>query len=228
MRKGKKIILGVCMSIATVTMILVIMGIRYLSFSKWNVYPRKEIERYLEEAYQGKFTYLRQDYLKSKEYHVWIVYFKDEKGREFAEYFYMRNTSEQLATYKRYGETWDTYASMHLEEKYGEWLIEQRYPVNLRRECPERHYIFFINEEEDIELVAEELAKLYDEVFLIGKLFPIISLKCEVRGKDGYRSLFSVAEVYGDNGKIEEQELREYFVYDLKNSMGEYELKQKK
>ena len=63
MRRGEKIIIvGVFTSIAVVGMILAIMGIRHLSFSKWNVYPRKEIQQYLEEVYSGKFTYLRQDY----------------------------------------------------------------------------------------------------------------------------------------------------------------------
>ena len=150
---------------------------------------------------------------------MWIVYFRDEKGREFAEYFYMRKSSMLLASDKEYGEKWDTYASICLEEKYGEWLIERRHPVDLTQGYPERHYTFSINEEENTELVAEKLAKLYNEVFLMSKSTSKVSLNCGVKKEGELLAIFSVDKIYG---YMNEQKLRDYFLHDLKSSMSEH------
>lgn len=221
MRKRNKLLV----SMFAIILVVIIIGIRNFSFSQLNVYPRKKIQQYLQETYYGEFTYIKQEYLENSRYHIWIVYFKDGEEREFAEYFYMRNSRDTFfASYKEYGRIWDTYASIYLEEKFA-WLIENRCLDDEREKLPESHYIFKINEGEEGVFVTEELVNLYKELLVMLKKSPEISLNCEVQKEDKYSAIFYASTIYdkfnqSDESSIE-QELRAYFEHALVETVQE-------
>jgi len=158
--------------IATSILVLVILN---SSFTKYNVYPKKELKQYLEGTYEGNFTFLSQEYsiTNNRRYHVWELLFADEQGTEFHEYFYIKNIGSRLATamQKEYGMIWDTYTQLHLEKKYGNILD---FESVRNKETPqdtyiESHYDFVIENESDIEKTIETLALLYYDTIHFAK-----------------------------------------------------------
>ncbi len=67
--------------------LLILIGIivyyfRYLSFTKYNVRPLKECNRYLSETYYGNFKGEIVDFYKHNGYYIWKLKYIDETGME--------------------------------------------------------------------------------------------------------------------------------------------------
>jgi len=74
---------------------LIICYIRYFSFTKYNIRPLKECDRYLKETYYGQFKGKIVDFYREDGYYVWKLKYVDETGMEFYEYYqHSREVSE--------------------------------------------------------------------------------------------------------------------------------------
>ena len=71
---------------------LIIMGTVYyflnLSFTKYNIYPVKTSNEFLEKVYGKKFTLLDIIFYADNGEYVWKMQYKDENDLMFNEYFF--------------------------------------------------------------------------------------------------------------------------------------------
>ena len=79
------VILFIVSCLAIVTMIMCY--IRYLSFTRYNIRPLEECDRYLKETYYGQFEGKIVDFYGDDGYYVWKLNYIDETGMEFDEYY---------------------------------------------------------------------------------------------------------------------------------------------
>lgn len=81
--------------------ILIIVYKRYYSFSEYNVSPKKKIEAFLAETYEGEFTLQKKKFYIENAYYIWEYQFADESGLLFEE-FYIHPVERSLDMPGRY------------------------------------------------------------------------------------------------------------------------------
>jgi hypothetical protein len=167
-----------------------------MSYSKLNIYPQKYLQQYLEDTYEGNFTFISQEYFitSDRKNHVWKLLFSDEQEVRFYEYLYLTNTGYRLPLYKndrdalfvRYEFMWDTYTQVHLEEEYFD-KVDFEFIRNKKKLCDTRiesHYVIVIENESDIEKAVSILSLLYFDTLHYAKNAKIITLICGIYRSD--------------------------------------------
>lgn len=173
----------------------IIYAVLNLSFSKINIYPQKVIKEYLNDKYFEEFKFIKQDYLVTDRYHIWILKFQDSQGQIFREYFYMRNVGESLASYKEYGRIWDTYGQVILEKKYDIELSKYQNKTEPEETFLGKHYIFMEAEGESIDALVETIGHLYETVLLNVKTTSGCMLICKLELKKEGNFIFDTGEI---------------------------------
>lgn len=61
--------------------------IRYISLTKYNIYPQKAVEDYMEETYKKSVSFLSKEFYKDHDICVWSFQCQDEDGLTFNMYY---------------------------------------------------------------------------------------------------------------------------------------------
>lgn len=139
-----------------ITVSLVIIFIRQWSFTKYNIHPLKECDKYLQETYYGEFEGKVVDFYMKNGFYTWKLRYTDEMGREFDEYYVHPKEVSVGGIYLFFANEVcrisDHYWIPILEEKYEEKFQIKQYE-NLDLSLIK--YSFTIEEEGDIEGIAD-------------------------------------------------------------------------
>lgn len=115
---------------------MVVYYFRYLSFTKYNVHPLKECNKYLRETYYGNFKGVIVDFYKHNGYYIWKLKYIDELGMEFNEFYQHPLEISEGGLYLFYDNNrkvsgvYDYYWQKELQEVYKEDLQLKQYVDN--------------------------------------------------------------------------------------------------
>lgn len=145
---------------------LIITGIVYyfinLSFTKYNIYPVKTSNEFLEKIYGKKFTLLDIIFYVDNGDYVWEMQYKDENDLMFNEYFFHPIEGSEGFFYiffdKDYGEQGfrDYYWQAEVQNKFDEEFDIKKYQTEVGYAMP--MYRFIVHDEDDIKKVANIIA----------------------------------------------------------------------
>lgn len=145
---------------------LIIIGIVYffrnLSFTKFNTYPRRISNEFLEKTYGKKFTLIDTNFYKDNGYYIWKMQYKDENDMAFNEYFFHpMEGSEGFfyiffdRDYAEYGFR-DYYWQAKVQNKFSNTLALEKFKTEIGYAMP--MYQFNLLNEDDIREVANIIA----------------------------------------------------------------------
>ena len=157
----QKVLLGILLIGAAVISVssMTIHYVRYFSFTKYNVQPLEECDRYLKETYYGNFTGELVDFYRKDGYYIWKFRYTDETGLEFYEYYRHPQEVSEGGMYLFYASdrgmlgVYDHYWQKKLQEVYEEDFQMKQYESDWDLSIVK--YIFRIEEMSDIENIAD-------------------------------------------------------------------------
>ena len=154
----QKVLLGILLIGAVVILVssMTIHYVRYFSFTKYNVQPLEECDRYLKETYYGNFTGELVDFYRKDDYYIWKFRYTDETGLEFDEYYRHPHDVSEGGMYLFYandGGVCDHYWQKKIQEVYEEDFQIKQYESD--RDLCLVKYTFRIEEMSDIENIAD-------------------------------------------------------------------------
>lgn len=140
--------------------------IRYISLTKYNVYPQKAIEDYMKETYKKSVSFLSKDFFKDHDICVWSYQCKDETGLIFNMYYeFYRECPETGWTTVFHVENLesgvrDYYWQTRLQDVYHDELIQYRLDYEIGAQYREEKFCIEIKEKNDIDKVAELISEV--------------------------------------------------------------------
>lgn len=162
MKKGKIVVLFMLMLLVCCYCLY---DIKYISLTKYNIYPRKAIENYLAETYDGEFKFWSSGFYKDKYLCIWTYRYVDEEGKIFPMYFeFEREAPEGGWATTFYKEAMDVgvrdyYWQTKLNDMYGNKLSS--YAIDYSYGNGKIKYSFSVASEEDIYEVADMISEIF-------------------------------------------------------------------
>lgn len=139
--------------------------LRCNSLTKYNTYPRKAIENYLAETYDGEFKFCSSGFYKDKYLCIWTYRYVDEEGQIFPMYFeFEREIPEGGWATTFYKEAMiigvrDYYWQTKLNDMYGNKLSS--HAIDYSYGNGKIKYSFSVASEEDIYEVADMISEIF-------------------------------------------------------------------
>lgn len=146
---------------------------KYLSLTKFNVYPIQYVKAYLKETYEGEFTLIATDFymIKNDSYYVWEFEFQDQNNLHFYEYYqvpYEGSDGLNIIYDKSDGalNIMDYYWQTRLEAALSDLNVSDfKEDYNKERGGGIASYLFNMEQFSDVYEIAEIIASIYDYTF---------------------------------------------------------------
>ncbi len=145
---------------------LIIIGMVYflrnLSFTRFNIYPGKISNEFLEKTYGEKFTLMNTVFYKKSGYYIWEMQYKDENGLEFSEYYFHPQEVAEGGIYLFFDKDYveyrfnDYYWQAKVENKFGDQFNLEDFRTGVDYAMP--MYRFAVSDENDIKEAADIIA----------------------------------------------------------------------
>lgn len=142
---------------------LIIIGIFYflrnLSFTRFNIYPRKISNDFLAKTYGKEFTLMDTVFYKKNGYYIWEMQYKDEDDMEFSEYYFHPLEVSEGGIYLFFDKGYveyrfnDYYWQAKVENRFGDQFNLEKFRAGVDYAMPT--YCFTVSDENDIKETAD-------------------------------------------------------------------------
>lgn len=192
---------------------------KYLSYTKYSIYPQKAIETYLASTYNREFVLVSKEYAKTRQKYIWKFTYQDEDEVNFYEHFVMDiQENAALVGYYDEGDIVDFYWTTQMEKKYNDTYNLSSYRNDQADDSGMvvPRYCLVMEKEDDIYEVAEIVTSvLYDSYKIDSKgKHWLYLLEFEIRYQEKYLCSINNMVHSSINSK---EELTEYIIKKIIN-----------